>query len=350
MTQTASAEYRGRRDASWCLALGALANAIAAVPLRAEILRRAEGVLIERAGIGQAVARLAPLEGEAPEPGQWDDLTLAVLATGVRAETAEQVALPIISGGRVAAVLRVDLKPMEQLVAEHFLGLVATLIGLAFDHAEMLLAIEERDTQRTHLLHRLLFAHEEERRRMGRELHDEVGSLLTGSLLALQAAEARPEAIAAAREGVVRAMDEVRRVSRELRPAIIEDLGLTAAVEKHAREIAARSSLALSLDLDANLPPMGPAQTIGVYRIFQEALTNVARHASAKNVRVSLALRGSALVGAVSDDGLGFNPNESHDSVGLVGMRERAEQLGGDLIVESGAGRGTVVRFSVGLT
>jgi signal transduction histidine kinase len=250
------------------------------------------------------------------------------------------VAAPVVTNGEVRAVLILELGPGRQENEEHFLALVAHLVAIGIDQAEMLGTLAEREAQRTRLLRQLLFAHEEERRRLGRELHDEIGSLLTGALLALQA-----DGGAGARDAILTAMGEVRRMSRELRPAMLEELGLEKAIERYTEEFAKRTGLAVSADV--LLPRLEQSHEIALFRIVQEALTNVARHARAHKVRIEVSGDNQVIEGLIEDDGRGFHPEFTHDTVGLVGMRERAEQLGGHLTVESVPGSGTRLSFRV---
>ncbi len=190
---------------------------------------------------------------------------------------------------------------------------------------------------------RLLFTQEEERRRVGRELHDQVGSLLTAALLGLKMAEKNPARLSDAREAVQKALEEVRRLSKELRIAFLDDLGLKAALERYAEEHRSRG---LDVELALDLPPLAEEAETAVFRVVQEALTNVARHAGANKAWVRVHAREGRVFGEVVDDGRGFDPETTPPSVGMLGMQERIRNLGGSLQVESRPGAGTRVSFA----
>ncbi len=234
------------------------------------------------------------------------------------------LALPIQAQGRVLAVLVLHaLRPLPTCLEP--------LLLLALRRPEADLAA------------RLLFAQEEERRRVGRELHDQVGSLLTAALLSLRMAEKNPLRIQDAREAVQEALETVRRLSKELRIPFLEDLGLQAALERYAEELRGRG---LEVELDLDLPPLSPEASTALFRVVQEALTNVARHARAQRAWVRIRTQGDRVHGEVGDDGQGFDPRATPASVGILGMQERVRALGGSLLIESQPGQGTRVRFA----
>ncbi len=203
---------------------------------------------------------------------------------------------------------------------------------------------------------RLLHMLEAERQRVARELHDEVGQAVAtvGVLLHTfeNAAGAIPEDLRsglAATQGTIRQITEsVARIVRDYHPAELLGLGLEDSLRTHARHFAQRHGLVLRL---ATIPVAGllsDEHALHVYRIVQEALANVARHAGARRVTVRLARQGSRVTATVRDDGVGFDPGSARPGgFGLVTMRERAALLGGALEVRSRPGRGAEVRLSV---
>lgn len=200
-------------------------------------------------------------------------------------------------------------------------------------------------TARQRAVEALLSAQDEERVRISRDLHDGVGQALTAINLGLNALLGSP-ADARVRElkGLVsQTLEDVRRISRDLRPALLDELGLEAAVTQFARMLSERS--ATDIDVLARLPERLPRrEEVTVYRIIQEALTNVVKHAGATQASVVLTARDNRLHLIVEDNGNGFDPAEvSADGVGLAGMRERVELLGGALRLESTPGRGTII-------
>jgi signal transduction histidine kinase len=200
-------------------------------------------------------------------------------------------------------------------------------------------------------LRRVVEAQELERARLARELHDETGQALTSILLGLRhlddvaASDEAREATAAIRELVASTLQDVRRLAVELRPSALDDFGLVPALERLAANVSERSP-DLAVDIEARLGGMRPppeAET-ALYRIVQEALTNVVKHAEARRVSITLVRKGESAVVVVEDDGRGFEPEAVRDgALGFVGMRERVELVGGRLAVESSPGAGTTL-------
>jgi len=209
-------------------------------------------------------------------------------------------------------------------------------------------AVERRTAQLRELAQHLQSAREDERSLLARELHDELGALLTAAKLDAARIKSRignasPEAI----ERLVHLNDTLnegialkRRIIEDLRPSSLSNLGLIAALEIQTREFGERSGLAVTCSLKP--VKLAPAAELTAYRLVQEAFTNIAKYAKAGQVAVNLARRGEMAEIAVSDDGVGFDtashPTTAH---GLLGMRYRVEAAGGRLKIESAPGRGT---------
>jgi two-component system sensor histidine kinase UhpB len=197
---------------------------------------------------------------------------------------------------------------------------------------------------------RVLAAQEAERIGIARDLHDEVGQLLTAALLQLnsvaESAPAHREEIDEARQAVRRALDEVRRISSELRPEVLEHLGLVSALTELSTTFARVSGVPVERQFDPSLPKLVPDAELAVYRIAQESLTNVARHAQASRVTITLERGHDRVVLRVVDDGRGFDgvPDEHG---GLRSMRERALLVEGALAIKNGAHGGVEVRLEV---
>jgi len=215
--------------------------------------------------------------------------------------------------------------------------------------------LRRKEAMRVHLLRRVLKAQEEERRRVARELHDQTGqaitSLLVGMRLAAESAtveEAR-ERIEEARVQGARTLDEVRNLAWELRPAVLDDHGLAAAIDRYVKHCGERYGFETDLCRTNRWPErLPPEMETALYRIIQEALTNVPRHADAGHVSLVLEHREGALLVIVEDDGCGFDVEEvmsdqDRPALGFIGMRERAMMAGGSLELESEPGRGTTV-------
>ncbi|MDE3113490.1 MAG: HAMP domain-containing protein [Chloroflexota bacterium] len=223
--------------------------------------------------------------------------------------------------------------------------------------------LRHKEALRGLLLQRVISAQEDERRRIARELHDETSQALTTVMVGLRLLADEPSAppVAARAEAlrdVVRtALDAVHDLLFELRPSTLDDHGLPAALQRYARTYADKHGVAVDFQvggLDAERLPSQVETT--TYRIVQEALTNVARHAEARKVSLLLERRGGHLIAVVEDDGRGFdarslgNGAEREQPLGLAGMRERAALAGGSLTIESAPGSGTAVLLDLPLT
>jgi two-component system sensor histidine kinase UhpB len=197
-----------------------------------------------------------------------------------------------------------------------------------------------------------LAAQESERARIAQELHDGVGQSLTAILLDLrvltgQVPEDRVDQVARIREATRASLDEVRAVARSLRPHVLEDLGLRSALAALTTDLFGSGDTHVRRGIVPGLPPLDEHVELVVFRVAQEALTNVARHAGATTVELSLGLRGDDLVLTVADDGRGIPPHA--DGTGLRGMRERAALVGGTAVVRRQEGGGTRVELTVPL-
>jgi signal transduction histidine kinase len=206
-------------------------------------------------------------------------------------------------------------------------------------------------------LRRVVEAQELERRRLARELHDETGQALTSILLGLKPLEERladadsRAAIADLRELVVSTLQDVRRLAVELRPSALDDFGLVAALERLTASFTEQSGIIVDFQTSLGDERLSDEVETALYRIVQEALTNVVKHARARHVSILLARSSGAIKAVVEDDGQGFDPaEESLDGFGLVGMRERLALLGGRLEVESGSEGGTTIAAEVPIT
>ncbi len=258
-------------------------------------------------------------------------------------ETRRQVSLVVTAGGIVLA------------------GAILMLAGArlsrsSFEQYSLLLRIAEREQQYQRLADRLQVVREEEREHLAREIHDVLGQSLTGIKLDLSAVARRLEsgnpqvAIQKLKEGSA-AVDEsirlLRRIATELRPPLLDHIGLAAAISAHAKEVTARTGLEFVLDLSNSMMPLTPDQRIALYRIYQESLTNIIRHANATTVWVTLACNDGVVKVRVKDDGKGFNSAAAVQSLGLLGMRERARSVAADFSVSSQPEKGTVVEVSL---
>ncbi len=211
--------------------------------------------------------------------------------------------------------------------------------------------IETKEAARTRLLEQLITVQEEERKRIARQLHDGVGQSLNSLVLGLSTLMQGDDSVNASAEATqlrdvtLETLDGVRQLSRELRPSVLDDLGLAEALEHYAVEVAGLYPDLLvdtQLDLDTRL---SPAVEIAVYRMVQESMTNAARHSGAQTLSVVVAQRAGRTQAIIEDNGIGFDVEamrRSGKSVGIHGITERADLVGGDVRFESGAGGTTV--------
>jgi two-component system sensor histidine kinase UhpB len=229
---------------------------------------------------------------------------------------------------------------------------------LADTFNQMLAALQE-DTRQLHRLSRLILqTQEEERQRVARDLHDEAAQALTSLLVHLRLTERSqtPEDIRQRvhelRELTAAALDEVRRIALDLRPKILDDLGLVTALEWRLDEFRTAHGIQVEFVVSGVTRRLPATQELVLYRVAQEALSNIAKHAQAGQVRVALEQQEDVVMLSVQDDGIGFSPTPTDDGgqgLGILGMRERLAMVGGTLSVESRPGAGTHVLARVPL-
>ncbi|HVI27154.1 PAS domain-containing sensor histidine kinase [Hansschlegelia sp.] len=202
-------------------------------------------------------------------------------------------------------------------------------------------------------------ARESERARIARELHDELGQTLTAikmQLVSMKTREPEPaEAVAARLDkliGIVdRSVSDLRRIATELRPLILDELGLRAALEWLTQTVGEAAQLPISLEFEAAAPAFDPDASTAAFRIVQEALTNAVRHGAANRVQVRGRRRDGAFWVEVIDDGRGIDPSSTASGrLGLAGMRERARSVGGTIEILGAPGRGTTVTLRLPLS
>jgi two-component system, NarL family, sensor histidine kinase DevS len=253
--------------------------------------------------------------------------------------------VPLIARDRVIGVLEIhDKEGPDARFSDDDLRLAETFAARAAVAVELSQRVA-RDAVR-----RVVEAQELERRRLARELHDETGQALTSILLGLKPLEeglaehpARA-ALAELREQVVSALQDVRRLAVELRPAVLDDFGLVPALERLTDSFAQQSEIRVDFHSALGKTRLPGEVETALYRVVQESLTNILKHADAHNISVSVARRASGVAAVIEDDGDGFDPRAAReDGVGLLGMRERLALLDGRLQVESRPGAGTTV-------
>ncbi len=248
----------------------------------------------------------------------------------------------LIEGMRAVDLLR----PGQRLLESG--GVEAAELVRAFNEMLERLEVERRESGR-----RALRAQEAERLRIARGLHDEVGQVLTGILLELDfltdaSGDDRRRGMEDTKQAVRQALEEVRRIARELRPEMLEQLGLTSALTELSRRFAEQSGVPVDRRFAEDLPPLSDEAELAIYRVAQESLTNVARHAQASRVDLALEPGVGSVVLQVADDGRGMAETmAANGHSGLRGMRERALLVDGALAVKRSRGGGVEVRLEV---
>ena len=330
----------------------------------------------ERAS-SKALSRTAPGGGLSPDGSLYEVMTpvrdgnrqLARLYLGISLERVRReigktrVAIGLLGGGIlalgvIAIVLISDLltRPLRQVaagaqrIAAGDLGHrvpsgrgdeIGRLAGSFNDMAEK---VSARDASLRQLSRRLLSVQEQERVRIAREVHDELGQALT----ALKIDVSRDQPASDLSQTIDKIVDLVRRIATDLRPAILDDLGVTAALEQQLRRLRERTGIATTLNVPED-PQLDMLTSVTVYRIVQESIANVVRHADASRVDVSLIITGRTVVLEIRDNGRGITREEiaSWQSLGLLGIRERAELLGGSVGIEGRPGEGTLLSVTL---
>jgi signal transduction histidine kinase len=255
--------------------------------------------------------------------------------------------VPLVVGGEaIGVVVAHDRAGPDPRFTDDDLRLTETLAKRAATGVDLSQRVS-RDAMR-----RVVEAQELERKRLARELHDETGQALASILLGLKPLESATsgetrESVLALRELVVSTLQDVRRLAVELRPSALDDLGLVPAIDRLARSFGEGG---LQVDVLANIggERLPEAVETTLYRIVQEAVTNVAKHAEASRLSITLTRKGSSVVVIVEDDGKGFDATAGpSDGLGLLGMRERLALVGGTLRIETAADSGTTIAAEV---
>lgn len=322
-------------------------------------LRAAVASWARRLTDAEATVLVAPDGGEAVR----DPPDAEVDLSGLHLEEAVAEGRPVVRGvaeGRTAVhVVPLDGGALvvygapEGFITAHqyLLETLAAQAAVTMQTARLHEGLRVKERARAALLRELVRAQEEERRRIARELHDGTSQDLAGLVVGLEALEATDPGRSAVDTGELKrlarsATEDLRRLILDLRPRALDDLGLAAALRWLAHE--RHADLHVDLDVDPRLRLTPPLDT-AVFRIVQEALANVERHSNATRARVGVALENGVIRAVVEDKGEGFDPGARTGGLGILGMRERAEQLGGTLVITSGPGNGTRVELELPL-
>jgi signal transduction histidine kinase len=273
---------------------------------------------------------------------------------GVEEHARSWLGVPLTTGGKTIGFFSLE-KAEPGFFREEHVRLAQTLAAqtaVTIQKAWLFEQVRTGSERLQSLSRRLVEIQETERNYIARELHDEAGQALAALSVDLRVLEQNshcPEVIldrvAKMDASLQSTIKNLHRVAMALRPAALDHVGLEAALRQHAEEVAERHGLALQFDFSGLVNPLPNNVETILYRIVQEALTNIVRHAQATQVDVLLKKRGERVVVIVEDDGVGFDPYEAlrGERLGLLGMRERAEMLNGQLTIESAPGKGTTI-------
>ncbi|MFO7540068.1 MAG: histidine kinase [Chloroflexota bacterium] len=270
------------------------------------------------------------------------------------------ISIPIEAGEQDFGVINLLCEADVTLSADdlELLTAIGAQISEIVANAWLRLKLAEKEMARQALLESLVEAQEDERKRLARELHDGAGQMLTSLLVRLKTLEKKSESpalqsgLADALDVVSATIEQVRELSHRLRPAALEELGLAAALETLVQDMAEEAGLAHDCCFDRQASMLPPGIEVSLYRIAQEALTNVVRHAQARRVEVVLTAEAQGITLRIEDDGCGFSPYHLPEPakrrhLGLISMHERAAIAGGQLAVYSAPGQGTAVQVLI---
>jgi signal transduction histidine kinase len=282
-----------------------------------------------------------------------------ILYPGLRVATAVW-GVPLKYDNKTIGVIVIGFnKPYEWLPTEReLLRAIADRSALAIHRARITQALRERETRIAELSAHLLRVQEDERKRISRELHDETGQglmvirLYLGMLARALKSKAAKGKVEETIEVVDRTVEGIRRIIGHLSPLSLQELGLFAAVRKEARDLELNRGIKTRVAIDDEVGRLGAETETAIYRIVQEALHNIAKHAHAQNATITMTREGANIRLAVEDDGVGIFPKSNFrgNSFGLAGIKERVGMLGGEVRVSSMKGKGTRVELTVPAT
>jgi signal transduction histidine kinase len=272
-------------------------------------------------------------------------------------------AIPLIAKSQVSGILHIASSQLNQFTTDqiNLLSAIGHQMGVAIENYRLWEELKRKQEVRGHLLEEIISAQEAERKRIARELHDQTGQSLTSLLIGLKALESDGhrdfhKQISSLRQLTAQTLEEIHNLALELRPNSLDDLGLITTLDQYTREYTDKFFIDAEFQaIGINESLISPEIKITVYRIIQEALTNVMKHSEAKRVSVVLEARGSSVIAIVEDDGNGFDIKKEsvftndERKLGLHGMYERATLIGGILTIESKPGMGTTVFVEVPL-
>ena len=278
----------------------------------------------------------------------------------------EALCTPLIYKGRAIGILLLENRFARAHFSETDVQLVQALadqVAVAIENARLYEEVQRKEQLRGQLLEKVIHAQEEERKRIARELHDEASQALTALIISLESAEeALPDGLGQIKDRLasitgltIQTLDEIKKIIIDLRPTLLDDLGLIPALRWYAKSHSERSGIKIGFHAEGFRQRLPAQMETVLFRVVQEAITNVTRHSQASFADVRLERNGSAVTAVIEDDGVGFDLAETLDcqdngrGLGLMGMKERIALLGGTLSIDSKPGQGARVSFQVPL-
>jgi len=351
-------------EAGWVILLDQTGNGATtlacAVGMDAEIARREAQVGFQSCPCRRVLETaqsmvISPLQDTCP---------LAGIQLQDRRPATCHAAVPLIVKSRVVGIFNVAASDPSRFGSDELrlLNAIGAQLAVAIENARLWEELKEKEALRGQLLDKVIRAQEEERQRIARELHDETSQALTSFMVGLKVLEGAEnieevrQRAAELRRIAAGVLESVRSLALELRPSVLDDMGLIPALERYTRDYSRKFGITVdfhTVGIDGTR--LRPQVETALYRIVQEALTNVARHADASTVSVLLERQANRLMVIVEDDGKGFDVDRllrfgsPEEKLGLFGMRERASLIGGELTIESSPGAGTTVFVEVPL-
>jgi signal transduction histidine kinase/PAS domain-containing protein len=311
---------------------------------------------------GQSAAGMASLELARKAAAQGEALVIDSAAPESIESLKAFISVPLKSKERVVGVLNIASRT-PRVFSQQEVQLLTSLghqLGIAVENAQLYQELQSKEQMREQLLRRIISAQEDERQRVARELHDVTSQALATLGVGLEVI-ATPQSDARERgvqmEGIKSLLSatskDVHRLIYDLRPSLLDDLGLSAAIRSYAHNSLDAAGVEVHVEAAGQEKRLPPEVEIALFRIIQEAIANIARHARAESAYISLEFKEKSIAVEIEDDGIGFDHSQGFTSgaggqgVGLLGMQERAELLGGTLVIDTRPGGGTRVSVEV---
>lgn len=275
------------------------------------------------------------------------------------------VSVPLKSKDKTLGIMNVACAQERYFTENDFrlLDSIGYHVGLAIENSTLYEGIKQKEELRGQLLSRVITAQEEERKRIARELHDEYGQTLTGLLMSIESLENMTlpqqsplrEKLKNAKSLVTHALEEMRRLTLDLRPSALDDLGLAATIHNYAQSRLETVGVQVKFKSKGLNQRLAPTVETTLFRIVQEAINNITKHAQAHNVSIQLEAKNGKITAIIEDDGIGFNVDTTFKSrigtpaLGLLGIQERTTLLGGTFSIKSQPGQGTRLTVEIPL-